>query len=110
MRSPLARLLVVAIHLYRWMARRVGFSRTCLYRESCSAHVEAVARTRGFTAAWSAMMTRFSSCRPGYTFEYDDTGWWIATVDAQSVHAGEASGALVAEARACRVPVDSYPK
>lgn len=108
MRSPLGWLLILSIWMYRWVSARINFTRNCLYRQSCSRHVEAVARSGGFVAALAAMKHRFRACRPGYTFEYDDDAWWIACVDGQAIPSAAASDVLWAEARACRVPVDSF--
>jgi uncharacterized protein len=104
--SPLAFLLIAAIHAYRLMAQPITRSRSCLYNTSCSRHVERVARDAGFLAAVAAMRQRFSACRPGYTFEYDDAGWWIVCKDGQRIQSSEVSSALVVEAKACCVPVN----
>ena len=108
MRSPLASLFVAAIHLYRLISRHFPRDRSCLYSTSCSRHVERVARERGFSEAVAAMRLRFSACRPGYAFEYDDVQWWIVCQDNQRIPAAEASPPLVEEAKACLVPVDAF--
>lgn len=69
--------IILWIHLYRYFippAKR----RRCLYRESCSQHVERIARERGGFAAIKAFLARARHCRPGYGFEWDaDSNAWF---------------------------------
>lgn len=104
MRSPLAYLLVATILLYRVVATRISRTRSCLYKQSCSVAVESCTWESGFLAGLATMRGRFSSCRPGYSFEYDDEGWGIVCVNGSRIAAEDASDALVSEAQACGVP------
>lgn len=63
--------LIQLYHCYIPPAKR----RRCLFRESCSQHVERIARERGGFAAIKAFLARARHCRPGYGFEWDaDSG------------------------------------
>lgn len=96
-----ARILVAAIQLYRWVARRVRWSRRCLFAVSCSRHVERVARDEGAGAALRAIRARFAACRPGYSFEFRDAGWQVRCVNGSVIADADASAAVHAEAAAC---------
>ena len=109
-RSPLACSLIAAIRLYRLASRRIRRGRSCLFRVSCSRHVEHVASKHGFRASIAAMKARFRSCRPNYTFEFDDTGWWVVCRDGYRIGCEEVAPSVVLEARVCLVPVDALPR
>lgn len=70
-------LILWLIQLYHWCippAKR----RRCLFRESCSQHVERIAWERGGFAAIKAFLARARHCRPGYGFDWDaDSGAWF---------------------------------
>lgn len=99
--------LVAAIRLYRWMARRVRWSRRCLFAVSCSRHAERVARAEGAGAALRAIQARFAACRPGYTFEFHDAGesggagWQVRCVDGSVIDDADTSAVVRAEAAVC---------
>lgn len=108
MNSPLACILIVTIRVYRLIFSRITRVRSCLFDTSCSRHVEQVARESGFRAAVTAMRLRLSACRPGYSFEYDSAEWWITCRDGQRIRSIDVSPVLVAEAKACHVPVEEF--
>jgi putative component of membrane protein insertase Oxa1/YidC/SpoIIIJ protein YidD len=60
-------ILIGAIKLYRW-ALRPCLSRTCLFKESCSVHVERITNESGFLAGYKALRFRMENCQPGYHF------------------------------------------
>jgi putative component of membrane protein insertase Oxa1/YidC/SpoIIIJ protein YidD len=93
--------LVAAMHFYRWMARRIRWSRRCLFAVSCSRYAEQVARTEGAGVAMHAIRARFAACRPGYSFEFGSTGWHVCCVDGSVIGAADASTVVHAEAAAC---------
>ena len=86
-------LLIWAVRIFRRVVppqRR----RSCLFRESCSRHVERIAVEQGAVAALGAAWRRFRACRPGYSFEVDaqTTDWELVCVDGSRF-----SGALAAD-------------
>jgi putative component of membrane protein insertase Oxa1/YidC/SpoIIIJ protein YidD len=93
--------LVGAIHLYRWVARHLRWSRRCLFAVSCSRHAEQVARAEGAGVAVRAIRARFAACRPGYSFEFGGAGWQVRCVDGSVIADADASTAIHAEAAAC---------
>lgn len=93
--------LVAAIHLYRWLARRLPRSRSCLFATSCSRHTERVARDEGIGGAVRAMRARFAACRPGYSFEFRGARWQVRCVDGSVIADTDASSPVHAEAAAC---------
>lgn len=93
--------LLAAIRLYRWLARRLPWSRRCLFATSCSRHTEKVAREEGAGAAVRAMRARFAACRPGYSFEFGDARWQVRCVDGSVIADIEASPVVHAEAAVC---------
>ncbi len=69
--------IIFWIHIYRYFIPE-DKRRRCLFRESCSHHVERIARERGGIAAIKAFLARARHCRPGYGFEWDaDSGAWF---------------------------------
>lgn len=98
-----AGMLVAAIRLYRWLARRIPWSRNCLYGISCSRHVERVAREAGLRAAVRAMRARWAACRPGYSFEYSDKSWRLRCADGSVIPPADASPVVHQEAAMCRL-------
>jgi putative component of membrane protein insertase Oxa1/YidC/SpoIIIJ protein YidD len=61
----LGRLLVLAIAIYRLVIPE-RWRRRCLFRVSCSRHVEQAARQRGLVAGLAALLSRMRRCKPGY--------------------------------------------
>ena len=97
-------LLIWAVRMYRVVVppqRR----RSCLFRESCSQHVERIAAQHGDIAALSAAWRRFRACRPGYSFEVDaqTTVWELVCVDGSRFPGGLAADDVqaVGEAVCC---------
>ena len=68
--SSVSWLLIRAIHIYRRLIPS-AWKRCCLFRESCSLHVERMARDEGAWAALVALWRRGKACRPGYSFIVD---------------------------------------
>ncbi len=93
--------LVAAIRLYRWVARRIRWSRSCLFAVSCSRHAEQVAREEGAGVAVRAIRARLAACRPGYSFEFAAAGWQVRCADGTVIADADASTAVHAEAAAC---------
>jgi len=73
--------------------------RRCLFRESCSQHVERVARERGGFAALKAFLARARSCRPGYGFQWDANAgtWFLVCADGAKIPAAKVSDNVVSE-------------
>jgi putative component of membrane protein insertase Oxa1/YidC/SpoIIIJ protein YidD len=65
-------ILIFFIHMYRRVVKPF-YSKTCLYNESCSVHVERITRQKGLWTGLKALHYRFSNCRPGYViFKHDN--------------------------------------
>ena len=88
------------------LAAPVRARRRCLFAVSCSHHVEAALRAAGLRAAWQALHTRLTQCRPGYVFVLspagpggiaDLEGPAMRCVDGTLVPIGELSPSVVAE-------------
>jgi len=94
--------VVAGIRGYRAAARVTGFRRNCLFRVSCSRHVEAVARAHGAVAAVRAMRLRFANCRPGYAFDFDESDWAITCIAGLRVDSADASVHVHREAELLR--------
>jgi len=62
-------LLVACIRSYRALPHRL--KRRCLFKETCSSFVERVTLESGLRSGLSAVKTRASKCRPGYSPYYD---------------------------------------
>ena len=60
-------ILIGAIKFYRW-GLRPYLSKTCLFNESCSVHVERITKESGFLAGINALRFRIANCQPGYHF------------------------------------------
>lgn len=58
-------LLLSIIRFYRRFVKPV-YPKTCLYKESCSIHVERITQEAGFLAGIKAFKIRISNCQPGY--------------------------------------------
>lgn len=91
-------LLIWAIHLYRRLVppeRR----RRCLFRESCSMHIERIAREAGTLAAMLAMVKRLRSCRPGYGFHVlqENNRWELLCKDGSRFPQSDVASHIVAE-------------
>jgi len=86
-------LLIWVVRVYRVVVPP-QWRRSCLFRESCSVHVERIAVEQGAMAALGAAWRRFCACRPGYSFEVDaqTTAWELVCVDGSRF-----SGGLVAD-------------
>jgi putative component of membrane protein insertase Oxa1/YidC/SpoIIIJ protein YidD len=65
-------LLLCIIRFYRRFVKPV-YPKTCLYKESCSVHVERITQHAGFIAGIKALQTRVSNCQQGYHL-FDDNG------------------------------------
>jgi len=93
-----SRLILWVIKLYR---RRVPPEkrRRCLFRESCSEHVERVAREYGGWAALKALLARARRCRPGYGFEWSTNNevWLLVCADGAKIPAARVSKQIVSE-------------
>ena len=59
-------LMLALIKAYRLFLRPF-LNQTCLYRESCSVHVERITKEQGFSMGLRALTTRIQNCREGYT-------------------------------------------
>jgi putative component of membrane protein insertase Oxa1/YidC/SpoIIIJ protein YidD len=96
----LPRLLGVAmVRIYRTTVGRVPRTRRCLFRVSCSRHVEAVLLADGLAGGWRAFRRRAAACRPGYSFLFGDGGPAVRCVDGTVVPLDELSNAVTAEVR-----------
>jgi len=60
-------LIIGPIKLYR-LALRPYISKTCLFKESCSVHVERVTNESGLVAGIKALRFRIENCQPGYYY------------------------------------------
>lgn len=58
-------LMIALIKAYRLFLRPF-LNQTCLYRESCSVHVERITKEQGFSKGLRALTTRMENCREGY--------------------------------------------
>lgn len=78
--------------------------RRCLFRESCSEHVERVARERGGFAALKAFLARARSCKPGYSFEWSTNSgaWQLLCADGSKIPAARVSAHVAAEYQVLR--------
>lgn len=96
-------LIVYLIQLYR---RHIPAEkrRHCLFRESCSQHVERIAREHGGFAALKAFLARARSCRPGYSFEWstDSGAWLLVCANGAKIPAAKASVHAAAEYQVLR--------
>lgn len=74
---------------------------TCLFRETCSQHVERIAIEAGAVAAVRALWRRFRCCRPGYHFEInaDSGAWQLVCADGSRFPASVAAAGLAPELR-----------
>jgi|ERR1035437_4482777 putative component of membrane protein insertase Oxa1/YidC/SpoIIIJ protein YidD len=82
-------LLIRAIHIYRQLMSETK-RRHCLFRQSCSHHVEFVARDKGTWAALGALRARVRACRPGYAFVVDAASHsWVMVCRDGSKHRPE---------------------
>lgn len=97
-RVVFGRLWVVPIRMYRQVATAVGFQRNCLFRESCSVHVERITLDQGLIKGLDAARWRLSVCRPGYRFEIADGTWVLVLLDGSPIESEHVSAPLVAEA------------
>jgi len=86
------------IWIYRWLMPS-GHRKVCLFRESCSMHVERVARESGCVAAFCALIKRFCCCRPGYSFQFTDetNAWEFVCADGSRFSESEVAPHIAAE-------------
>ncbi len=75
-------IFLLLIHLYR-KAVKPYYSKNCIFSESCSYYVEREINEHGFRGGIKAFWERYHSCRPGYHFQFDDSGeeWELIAVD-----------------------------
>ncbi len=59
-------LMLALIKAYRLFLKPF-LNQTCLYRESCSVHVERITKEQGFRQGLRALTLRIENCREGYT-------------------------------------------
>lgn len=77
-------LLISVIHIYRWLPR--CFKRTCLFKETCSAHVLRLTRESGFWAGVRSLRSRMLQCRTGYVVLFDgNVSDWVVRLANGSV-------------------------
>jgi len=86
------------IQIYRRLMPS-GHHRVCLFRESCSVHVEHVARESGSVAAFRALIKRFRCCRPGYSFQFttETNAWELICADGSQFLESEVAPHIAAE-------------
>lgn len=58
-------LMLALIKAYRLFLKPF-LNQTCLYRESCSVHVERITKEEGFSKGLRALNMRIQNCREGY--------------------------------------------
>ena len=78
-------LLIGLIRAYRILIRPV-YPKTCLYKESCSIHVERITRQDGTRAGLNALRYRMANCRLGYHILEDDRHFQLITQQRMIVH------------------------
>lgn len=102
----MARLILWLISLYR-RSIPPHKRRRCLFRESCSQHIERIAREHGGFAAMKAFMARARSCRPGYSFEWSTNAatWSLLCADGSKVSETMVSEQIVSEYRLLKARV-----
>ncbi len=90
--------IILFIQLYRRLIPLEKRKR-CLFRESCSQHVERIAQEHGAWAALRAFLVRARRCRPGYGFEWsmDAETWRLVCADGSKIPAAMASAHVTAE-------------
>ena len=69
--------LIGVIHLYRRLPP--SFKRTCLFKNTCSAHVLHTTHASGFWMGLRSLRLRMLKCRPGYViyFDHDKNHWAV---------------------------------
>ncbi len=70
--------LLLLIRLYRLFVRPF-LSRTCLFKESCSIHVERVIRESGWRQGLKSLLKRTQECREGYFLIFRDQSLILIT-------------------------------
>jgi putative component of membrane protein insertase Oxa1/YidC/SpoIIIJ protein YidD len=83
-------ILILPIRLYRIVVP-VRFRPECLYEETCSVHVERIAREGGLLAGMKALGSRFRNCRPGYRGVRDQSSkkWKLLLAGGESIDADD---------------------
>jgi len=96
-------LIFLAIRLYRLLVPPERRHR-CLFRESCSVHVERIARESGYRAALHALVKRLRCCRPGYGFQFisETKSWELVCKDGSRFGEIEMAAHLVLEYQAIK--------
>lgn len=79
-----------------WRFWPTRWRRACLFHESCSRHVYAVAAQRGDVAAIGAFVKRFRRCRPGYRWSVEGGKITVIVADGTSVDESEIAAWLLA--------------
>jgi putative component of membrane protein insertase Oxa1/YidC/SpoIIIJ protein YidD len=97
--TPPRLLGVAVVRTYRQTLGRVPRTRRCLFRVSCSRHVEAVLVADGLAAGWRAFRRRAAACRPGYEFLFGDGGPAVRCASGTVVPLDELSETVTAEVR-----------
>jgi putative component of membrane protein insertase Oxa1/YidC/SpoIIIJ protein YidD len=93
---PLVVLLVAAIRFYRLLVRPWR-ARYCLFRETCSIHVERLLLQRGARAAWNGLRWRHRVCRSGYVLWKSQSTTSLRLADGTIVPETEISPALISD-------------
>jgi len=86
--------------------------RRCLFQESCSQHVERIAREHGGWVALKAFLARARSCRPGYSFEWGTTSsaWFLVCADGAKIPAAKVSDNVVSEYQLLKAHLSLRPQ
>ncbi len=88
-------LLIALIRLY-WIAVPARLRRRCVYRESCSHHVERTARESGLMAGLRALLVRYRNCRGNYrsVFVAAEKKWTLHLASGEVLDVNEISPRL----------------
>jgi len=89
-------MLLIIIKLYRLVFKRFVRS-ACLFKTSCSLHVEAEYIANGNRAGWRALLRRYQDCRPGYSFVLIDKEPFLVTSSGHAYPKNELSSTLKSE-------------
>lgn len=86
------------IRVYRRISNLINFEPICLFRESCSHHVERVLVEEGLLRGVRAFFGRMAACRSGYSFEEHGEDWIIVLRNGAWVRSNDVSPRIRAEA------------
>ena len=89
-------ILIAAIKLYR-LGIRPFLSKTCLFKESCSVHVERITNESGLRAGINALRFRTKNCQPGYHIMGTGDGIVLITQCRSIVPRSDINPALLAD-------------